>query len=130
MSGTIALAVNALNDFASSILENSFPNVATITRPTFTIDAYGGSTPSYSTVASNVPCSWKSTGNDAKEYVRALKITGVATYAIELPNEVDVKSQDRIIIGAQGSESAHTFEVKGIVRKSGVSLYVICTLDE
>ena len=131
MAGPLSLAINAVNQIGSTMLENSFQDVATISRPGTTLSDYGTSTPSYSNVAAAVPCSWKPASNDAKEYIRALKLTAVSTYAIEFAIGVDVKAEDRITIAARGQEPAHTFEVKGpAIIKPGVSLYVLCTLQE
>jgi|GEM_PF-6885843 len=130
MSGTLSIAINSVNALANSVLENSFPDVATISRPGTSLSDYGTASPSYSNVATNVGCSWKPAGKDAKEYVRALKIGSVTAYALEFAIGTDVKPEDRIAIAARAEESAHTFEVKGIIRNSGVSIKVLATLEE
>jgi hypothetical protein len=130
MSGTLSLAVNAVNALASSVLENSFPDVGTVSRPGTALSDYGTATPSYSNVATNVGCSWKPAGSSVQEYVRALKITGTTPYVLEFPIGTDVEPQDRVTIAARGEEPAHTFEVKGIIRISGVNIKVLCILEE
>lgn len=130
MAGTLSIAINAVNALANSVLENSFPDTSTISRPTTTLSDYGSATPSYSSVATNVGCSWKPSGSDAKEHVRALKIQGIATYALEFTVGTDVRQADRVVVAARGEEAARTFEVKGIIRVSGVSIKVLCTLEE
>lgn len=130
MSGTLSIAINSVNALASSFLENSFPDVATISRLSTTNSDYGTEIVDNSTVASGVPCSWKPAGKDAKEYVRALKISSVTSYELEFPVGTDVEPEDQITIAARGEETEHTFEVKGLIRWSGVSIKVLCTLEE
>jgi hypothetical protein len=130
MAGTLSLAINAVNALANTVLENSFPDTGTISRPGNSLGDYGTATPSFSTVASNVGCSWKPAGKDAKEYVRALKISSVSAYELEFTVGTNVRPQDRVTVAARGEEAARTFEVKGVLRVSGVSIKVLCTLEE
>lgn len=130
MPGTLSIALNALENYAGMIIDTIFPDVASISRPTFTIGDYGTSTPSYSNVATNVNCLWSVAGKDAKEYIRALKIAGVTVYMISMKATIAVKPQDRVAVAARGDEPARTFEVKGILRNSGVTIDVLCTLEE
>lgn len=131
MPGTLSIALNSLAKYAGMIIDTTFPDVCSISRPTFSIGDYGTSTPSYSSVATNVNCFWGPTGKDAKEYVRALKITGVTVYLISMKATIDVKPKDRIVIATRGDEPARTFEVKGpAIRNSGVTIDVLCTLEE
>ena len=131
MPGTLSIALNALADYAGMIIDTRFPDTCSVSRPTFTTGDYGTSTPSYSNVATNVNCSWGPSGKDAKEYVRALQITGVTVYLIAMKATIDVKPKDRIVVAARGDEPARTFEVKGPpIRNSGVTIDVLCTLEE
>jgi hypothetical protein len=131
MPGTLSIALNSLAQYAGQIIDTTFPDVCSISRPTFSTGDYGTSTPSYSSVATNVNCFWGPSGKDVKEYVRALKITGTTAYLVSMKATIDVKPKDRIVIAARGDEPARTFEVKGpAIRNSGVTIDVLCTLEE
>ena len=133
MPGTLSIALNALENYAGMIIDTTFPDVCSITRPPAhtTVSAYGTiPTASYSDVATNVNCMWGVSGKDAKEYIRALQITAVTVYVISMKATIAVKPRDRVAVAARGDEPARTFEVKGILRNSGVTIDVLCTLEE
>jgi hypothetical protein len=119
------------------VINENFPHRCSIVRPTSTTTAYRTQAPgSPTTVASNVGCSFAPGGKDAKEYLRANKIVAQAPYAVTLPAQisgvaVDVKPKDRIVTVATDTEVSHTFEVLGPpLRNGGLSLFVVCTLEE
>jgi hypothetical protein len=131
MTTPLGIALNTVAAQLGTLIETIFPDVCSISRPTFTLDAYGGTTPSYATVVSSIGCAWAPAGKDSREYVRALQITGVAVYMITMPANIDVKPKDRIVVEARGDESERTFEVKGpALRNAGLPLSVLCTLEE
>lgn len=139
MPTRIGAAINAITTTANSIIESSFPDECSITRPpaASTVSAYGSiPTAGYSTVASGIGCSWGPLSpTAAMEYVRAGQINEVCNYAVTLPSTVngsaiDIKPKDRIVVAARGVESARTFEIKGIIRNAGLPLLVLCTLEE
>lgn len=131
MTTPLGIAFNSLATIANRFAEVSFPDKCEISRPTFTRTEYGTTTPSYSTVESSVGCSWGPAGKDAKEYVRAAKLTGVTAYMITLPAATDIKAKDRIVVAPRGAEAERTFEVKGPpIRNAGFPLLVLCTLEE
>lgn len=130
MAGTLAIALNALEDYAGRIIDTTFPDVGTVQRPATTVGDYGTGAPTWTDVATNVNLLWAPSGKDAKEYIRALKITGVTTYVISMKAAIAVKPAYRIVVAARGDEPQRTFLVKGIIRNSGVTIDVLCTLEE
>lgn len=131
MTTPLGVALNTINAQLNQLIETTFPDACEISRPTFTRTEYGTTTPDYSTVASSVGCIWAPAGKDSKEYIQALKITGVAVYMITLPAATDVKPKDRIVVAARGDEPERTFEVKGPpLRNAGLPISVLCTLEE
>jgi hypothetical protein len=131
MTSPLGVALNTINAQLNQLIETTFPDRCEISRPTFTRTEYGTTAPSYLTVASLIGCVWAPAGKDAKEYIRALKITGVAVYMITLPAATDVKPKDRIVVSARGDEPERTFEVKGPpLRNAGLPISVLCTLEE
>jgi hypothetical protein len=131
MTTPLGIALNTVTDQLNLLIETTFPDECSISRPTFTTGDYGTSTPSYTTVASSIGCSWAPAGKTTHEYVRALKLTGVVVYAVTLPGGTDVKPKDRIVITARGDEPQRTLEVKGPpIRNAGLPMMVLCTLEE
>jgi hypothetical protein len=133
MPGTLAITLNALEDIAGRFIDTTFPDVCSISRKAeaANVTAYGSTPPSYSNVATNVNCAWGPAGKNAKEYMRALQLTGVTVYLVSMKAGIDVKPKDRIVIAARGDEPARIFEVKGpAIRNSGVTIDVLCTLEE
>lgn len=131
MTTRLGAALNSLAAISDRIIEITFPDRCSISRPTFTRTDYGTTTKDYNTVEDSIGCSWGPAGKDAKEYLRAAKLTGVTAYQFTLPAGTDVKPQDRIVVEARGNEPEHTFEVKGApIRNAGLPLLVLCTLEE
>ena len=116
----------------SRVINEDFPHRCSIIRPTTTTTAYRTQAPgSPTTVASNVGCSFAPGGKDAKEYLRANKIAASAPYAVTLPAQIDgtaleVEAKDQIVIS-----NGPTLEVLGPpLNNGGLSLFVVCTLEE
>ncbi len=131
MTTPLGAALNSFARMADQFIEVSFPDKCSIERPTFTRTGYGTTAKDYYPIESSIGCSWGPAGKDAKEYVRAAKLTGVTAYMITMPAQADVRPQDRLIVEARGNESEHTFEVKGApIRNAGLPLLVLCTLEE
>lgn len=133
MTTPLGIALNTVASQLAQLIETTFPDECSISRPAqaSTVTAYGSVSPTYSTVASSIGCSWAPAGKDAKEYVRAAQITGVTAYMITLPAATDVRPKDRIVVVTRGAEPARTFEVKGApIRNAGLPLLVLCTMEE
>ena len=130
MSGTLSVALDALADYAGMIIDTTFPDTGTVQKPVTTLGDCGTGSPTWSDVATGVNCAWGPSGKDAKEYIRALKITGVTTYVISMKATITVKPDYRIVVAARGDEPQRTFLVKGILRNSGVTIDVLCILEE
>lgn len=136
MTSPLGIALNTLTTHANLLIETTFPDSCSITRPKNATGDYGTSATTYPNIATGIGCSWAPAGKDAKEYIRALKISAVMVYAITLPSVVngsaiDLKPKDRIVVVARGQEPERTFEVKGPpIRNAGLPLLVLCTLEE
>jgi hypothetical protein len=131
MTTPLGIALDTIATQLGQLIETTFPDECSISRPTFSTGDYGTGAPSYSTVASSIGCAWGPSGKNSKEYVRALKLTGVAVYEITVAGNIDVQAKDRIVVAARGNESAHSFEVKGPpIRNAGLPMLVLCTLEE
>lgn len=136
MTTRIGAAINRITTVANQIIESSFPDECSITRPGTSLGDYGTAGPSYSTVAASIGCSWGPLSKTAAmEYVRAGQINEVCNYTVTMPSVVngsviDIKPKDRIVTVARGAEIARAFEVKGIIRNAGLPLTILCTLEE
>lgn len=138
MTTRIGAAINRITTVANQIIESSFPDECSISRPAqaSTVTAYGSVSPTYSTVASSIGCSWGPLSKSAgMEYVRAGQINEVVNYQISMASAVggvavDIKPKDRVVVVARGIEPARTFEVKAIIRDAGLPLLVLCTMEE
>jgi hypothetical protein len=138
MATPLSIALNSVTTTLNQLIETTFPDECAISRPSFTLDAYGGQTPSYATVSgmSSIGCSWAPlSSTSAMEYVRTGQINEVCTYKISMASAVggsvvDIKAKDRVVVATRGIEPARTFEVKGIIRNAGLPLLVLCTLEE
>jgi hypothetical protein len=123
--------LSTLTGQLASLIQTGLLDECSISRPEFTVGDYGSAPPSYETVASSVACSWAPLSKtQGAEYVRAGQINEVVPYTVTLPATADVKPKDRIVVVPRGDEPEHTFEVKAILRNSGLSLSVICTMEE
>lgn len=112
----LTLPLDALRGYANLAL----PDTAVVSRPSRVSDGEGGSTVSYSTVAT-VACRISPLGNAAQETVIGEAARAIAQYVINLPAETDVESDDRLIVGSR------TFEVVETVKRSyEVIRRVIC----
>jgi hypothetical protein len=121
----------------SGFINEGYPHRCSILRPTSTATAYGTQEPGEpQTIASNVGCSFAPGGKDAREYLRANKIVASAPYAVDLPAQIDgvkidVLAKDRIVTEADDVAVSHVFEVLGPpLNNGGLSLFVVCTLEE
>jgi hypothetical protein len=131
MTTPLGIALDTIATQLGQLIETTFPDECSISRPAFSAGDYGTGAPSYSTVASSIGCAWGPSGRNSKEYIRALKLTGVAVYELTVAGNIDVQAKDRIVVAARGNESAHTFEVKGPpIRNAGLPMLVLCTLEE
>jgi len=125
MTTPLGIALNAVATQLGQLIETTFPDKCSIQRPEY------NPAPEYFTIAESVGCSWGPAGKNSKEYVRALKITGVTVYEITVAGNVDVQAKDRIVVEARGNEAEHTFEVNGPpIRNAGLPMIVLCTLEE
>ena len=85
-----------------STLNRTLPDTAVISRPTQVVDAAGGFTQTWATVAT-VAC--RVAVASGGEQVIAGKLDAVGTWTITLPALTDVAAADRIAVGSR------TFEV-------------------
>jgi len=135
MPTPLGIALTTLTTQLNQLIETTFPDECSISRPTLTVNAYGSAPPSYATVASSIGCSWAPSGKTGMEYTRASQTNEVVPYMVTLPSVVngaatDIKPKDRIVVVARGQEPIRTFEVKAILRNAGLPLSVLCTLEE
>lgn len=86
------------------VLAGSLPDTCTVKRNTPASDGQGGSTESWSTVAT-VACRISPGGLSPQEQVMAARITSALVWVITLPQGTDVTAKDRITAGTR------TFEV-------------------
>jgi hypothetical protein len=131
MATPLGIALNTLGSQLGVLVQTTFPDECSISRPDFTVGDYGTTPADYSTVASSIGCSWAPMSKtQGAEYVRAGQINEFVPYAITLPATTDIKPKDRIIVSARGDEPEHTFEVKAILRNAGLPISVLCTMEE
>jgi hypothetical protein len=123
---------------ANQIIEITFPDQCSISRPATTIGDYGTGAPSYSTVTgmTGIGCAWEAVSEtSAQEYIRAGQVNEVCNYKITMASAINgtvinLKPKDRVVVASRGIEPQRTFEVKGIIRNAGLPLTVLCTLEE
>lgn len=138
MTTKLGAVYNRVTAIANSIIDITFPDECSISRPSTAIGDYGTGAPSYSTVSgmTGIGCSWEALSEtSAQEYMKAGKVSEVCTYKITMASAIgtttiNLKPQDRVVVAARGIEPQRTFEVKGIVRNAGLPLTVLCTLEE
>lgn len=140
MSDTTKLGavLNRVTTIANSIIDITFPDLCSISRPTTSIGDYGTGSPTYATVSgmTGIGCSWEAVSEtSAQEYIRAGQVNEVCTYKITMASAVNgtvinIKPKDRVVVATRGIEPARTFEVKGIIRNAGLPLTILCTLEE
>jgi hypothetical protein len=138
MTTPLGAALNSFATFSNQFIEVSFPDKCAIQRSNDDTGDYGTGTPEYETVSGmeEIGCSWAPMSpTSAAEYVRAGQINEIATYKMTIASAVnstavDIKAKDRIVVAARGIEPERTFEVKGILRNSGLPLTVLCTLED
>ena len=135
MATPLGIALTTLTTQLNQLIETTFPDECSISRPTFTVGVYGSAPGTYSTVASSIGCAWAPAGKTGQEYMRASQTNEMVAYMITLPSVIsgiatDIKAKDRIVVVARGSEPQRTFEVKAILRNAGLPLDVLCTLEE
>ena len=138
MTTKLGAVYNKVTAIANSIIDITFPDECSISRPSTSIGDYGTGAPSYSTVSgmTGIGCSWESLSEtSAQEYIKAGKVSEVCTYKITMASAlgttaINLKPQDRVVVAARGIEPLRTFEVKGIVRNAGLPLIVLCTMEE
>lgn len=86
----------------------SFPDSATIQRPSNVSDGAGGWTSAVSTTGPH-SCRVDPAGSTANEYMTVDEIFSSSAHIITFPAGTDVRAQDRIVVGAR------TFEVRGVL---------------
>lgn len=82
----------------------SLLDTATIQRASRASDGQGGSTVTYPTHLTNVPCSVSMIGNAADESQVGEATRAVASYLVRVPVGTDVGSADRVLIGSDTYE--------------------------
>ena len=138
MTTKIGAVINKVTTLANQIIEVTFPDECSISRPSVTVGDYGTGVASYSTVTgmTGIGCSWEAISETAAmEYVRAGQINEVCGYKVTMASAVggtavNIKPKDRVVVATRGIEPARTFEIKGIIRNAGLPLLVLCTLEE
>ena len=86
----------------------AMPDTCVISRPTLTPDGAGGQTEGFATVAT-VACRVGPMGNRGEERAIAERMGAVTPYMVTVPTTTDVRTQDRIVVGAR------TFEVATVL---------------
>jgi hypothetical protein len=101
---------------------------ATITRPGSPAgDGSGGYTEAGpETVATDVPCSYKSTSG--KEVNIADSIRALGQYVITFPFDTNVSEEDTVTVAARDSKQEKVFAVSAVLQSSDeISLQVLAT---
>lgn len=100
----------------------SLPDTAQVQRVTRQSDGAGGSTETWTTIAT-VACRVSPMGNLPVERAIADRLTGVQFWAVTLPAATDITAADRIVSGGR------TFEVVGVLapRTWELARRVVCT---
>jgi hypothetical protein len=101
---------------------------ATITRPgSPSGDGFGGFTEAGpSTVATDVPCSYKSTSG--REVNIADSIRALGQYVITFPFNTDIGEKDTVTVAARDAELEKVFAVSAVLHSSdAISLQVLAT---
>lgn len=102
----------ALSDLIDAVLTDARARTApslietcTVLRAARVSDGEGGSTTTYPTYLTNVPCAVSLLGSAAEESVVGEAVRAVAQYVVRVPVGTDVGSDDRVVVGT------HTYEV-------------------
>ena len=105
-SGAPTLSPAELADLGALVVA-SFDGVASISRPTLTVDALGGRSRSWAVVAASVPCRLVPS-RSADERIEADRDTGRVSATLELPAGTDIGRADRVTVAGR------VFEVLGV----------------
>jgi hypothetical protein len=104
------------------------PELATVTRPTLTDDAFGGQSEADTVINTNVPCNIYPAGEGDLEQLVAQKISATGVWTICFLAGQDVKIGDLVTITSKGSFklrveavlSPETYEVERRVLGSAI----------
>jgi len=90
-------------------LEETLPDTATIERPVFTADGYGGQTLSYTKVGT---AACRLTPTRVTEEMIASGLRAITAWRVILPADTDVQAEDRLTVDSR------TLRVVGVYQRS------------